>query len=75
MGAVGDVAVAPDGQHIWAIVRCEATAPDRFGNECLDSNLDSILQFDPNGNVVKALAAACSSGRTASTSTATATCT
>ena len=56
MGAVGDVAVAPDGQHIWAIVRCDATAPDRFGNECLDSNLDSILQFDPKGNVVKSFA-------------------
>jgi len=53
MGAVGDVAVAPDGQHIWAIIRCDATAPDRFGNECLDSNLDSILEFDPQGNVVK----------------------
>lgn len=53
MGAVGDVTMDPDGQHIWAVVRCDATAPDRFGNECLDSNLDSLLKFDLNGNVVK----------------------
>lgn len=53
MGAVGDVTMDPDGQHIWAVVRCDATAPDRFGNECLDSNLDSLLKFDLKGNVVK----------------------
>ena len=23
MGAVGKVAIAPDGMHIWAVVRCE----------------------------------------------------
>ncbi|MDO8680621.1 MAG: peptidyl-alpha-hydroxyglycine alpha-amidating lyase family protein [Acidobacteriota bacterium] len=53
MGAVGDVTMDPDGMHVWAVVRCDATAPDRFGNECLDSNLDSILKFDLKGNVVK----------------------
>jgi len=53
MGAVGDATLDPDGQHIWAVVRCIATAPDRFGNECLDSNLDSLLKFDLKGNVVK----------------------
>jgi len=53
MGAVGDVTLDTDGQHIWAVVRCDATAPDRFGNECLDSNLDALLKFDPKGNVVK----------------------
>ncbi len=53
MGAVGDISVDPDGEHIWAVVRCDATAPDRFGNECLDSNLDSLLRFDSSGNVVK----------------------
>jgi DNA-binding beta-propeller fold protein YncE len=53
MGAVGDVTVDPDGRHIWAIIRCDATAPDRFGNECLDSNLDPVVKFDPNGNVVR----------------------
>ena len=35
MGAVGDVTIDPDGEHIWAVIRCDATAPDRFGNECL----------------------------------------
>jgi DNA-binding beta-propeller fold protein YncE len=53
MGAVGDVTADPDGRHIWAIIRCDATAADRFGNECLDSTLDSVVKFDPNGNVVR----------------------
>ena len=53
MGAVGDVTADPDGEHIWAIIRCDAAAPDRFGNECLDSDLDPILEFDLKGNVVK----------------------
>jgi DNA-binding beta-propeller fold protein YncE len=53
MGAVGDVTIDPDGKHIWAVVRCDATAKDRFGNECLDSDLDPILKFDPDGNVVE----------------------
>jgi hypothetical protein len=52
MGAVGDVTVDRDGRHIWAVIRCDASAPERFGDECLDSNLDSIVKFDPNGNVV-----------------------
>jgi DNA-binding beta-propeller fold protein YncE len=53
MGAVGGVTIDPDGRHIWAIVRCDATDPARFGDECLDSDLDSILKFDPEGNVVE----------------------
>ena len=53
MGAVGDVTVDPDGIHIWAIIRCDATAPERFGNECLDSDLDPVLKFDQEGNVVE----------------------
>lgn len=52
-GAVGDLDVAPDGEHIWAVVRCDATALDRFGNECLDSDLDSILKFNKDGEVVE----------------------
>jgi DNA-binding beta-propeller fold protein YncE len=52
MGAVGDVELDPDGKHIWAVIRCDATAPDRFGNECLDSNLDPILKFALDGSVV-----------------------
>jgi sugar lactone lactonase YvrE len=53
MGAVGDLALDPDGLHIWAVIRCSATDPKRFGNECLDSDLDPIVQFDLKGNVVK----------------------
>lgn len=53
MGSVGDLMISPDGAHLWAIVRCDASARDRFGNECLDSDLDPILKFDLNGNVVQ----------------------
>jgi len=53
MGAVGGVTMDPDGNHVWAVVRCDASAPERFGNECLDSDLDPILKFDLNGNVVE----------------------
>jgi len=53
MGAVGDLALDPDGQHIWVIIRCSATDPKRFGTECLDSDLDPVVQFDLKGNVVK----------------------
>ena len=55
MGRVGDVAVDPDGRHLWAIVRCDPEA--RFGSECLDSDLDPILKFDPQGNVVQSFGA------------------
>ena len=54
MGAVGDVAVDPDGRHIWAVVRCDA-GPELFGWECLDSDLDSVIKFDPEGQVVASL--------------------
>src|SRR5688572_7498180 len=39
MGAVGKVTMDPDGVHVWAVIRCDASAPDRFGNECVDSDL------------------------------------
>ena len=52
MGAVGDVITDPDGVHIWAIIRCDAGA-DSFGWECLDSELDPVIKFDANGNVVE----------------------
>ena len=53
MGAVGDLKLDPDGKHLWVIIRCTATEPKMFGCECLDSDLDPILEFDLNGNVVK----------------------
>lgn len=52
MGAVGGVTMDPDGKHIWAVVRCDASAPGRFGNECLDSDLDAVVKFDLEGNTV-----------------------
>jgi len=51
IGAVGDVAIDPDGVHVWAVLRCEA-GPDRFGYECLDSDLDVVIKFDAEGNAV-----------------------
>lgn len=53
MGAVGKVVIDPDGEHIWAIIRCDATEPERFGNECLGSDLDPIIKFNQKGNVVE----------------------
>jgi hypothetical protein len=53
MGAVGGVTMDPDGKHVWAVIRCAAAAPERFGNECLDSDLDPVVKFDLGGNVVE----------------------
>ena len=53
MGAVGGVTMDPDGRHVWAVIRCDTIEPGRFGNECLDSDLDSVLKFNPDGNVVE----------------------
>ena len=54
MGAVGGVTIDNDGEHVWAVIRCDATEwPARFGNECLDSDLDPILKFNQEGNVVE----------------------
>ena len=55
MGAVGDLKLDRDGRHIWAIVRCDATAVERFGNECVDSDLDSVVRFDMDGNAVDSM--------------------
>jgi len=54
MGAVGKVDVAPDGTHIWAVIRCEPLYDQaRFGDECRDSKTNSIYLFDHDGNVVR----------------------
>ncbi len=53
MGAVGKVTIDPDGEHLWAVIRCDAAGPGRFGNECVDSDLDPVLKFDVDGNVVE----------------------
>jgi sugar lactone lactonase YvrE len=53
MGAVGKVTIDPNGEHIWAVIRCDAAGPGRFGNECVDSDLDPVVKFDLDGNVVE----------------------
>jgi DNA-binding beta-propeller fold protein YncE len=56
MGAVGKVVSDPDGEHLWAIVRCEPLAGTaRFGDECRDSQTDPIVQFDLSGNVTQTM--------------------
>tara|TARA_Y100000589_G_scaffold314746_1_gene337437 strand:+ start:846 stop:1916 length:1071 start_codon:yes stop_codon:yes gene_type:complete len=52
MGAVGKAEVDIDGRHIWAVIRCDAPQ-EMFGRECVNSDLDPILKFDPDGNVVE----------------------
>lgn len=50
IGAVGDVDIDPDGEHIWAVLRCDAGV-EQFGFECLESALDVIVRFAPDGTV------------------------
>ena len=52
IGAVGDTTVDNDGRHIWAVLRCDA-GPEHFGSECLDSDLDSVVKFRPDGTVAE----------------------
>ena len=53
IGAVGKVAIDPDGRHVWAIIRCEPLAdPARFGDECRDSKADTVYKFSPEGRLV-----------------------
>ena len=52
MGAVGKVTMDPDGEHLWAVIRCDAPG-ESFGFECLDSDLDSVVKFDMDGNVAE----------------------
>ena len=52
MGAVGKVTMDPDGEHLWAVIRCDAPG-EFFGWECLDSDLDPVVKFDMDGNAVE----------------------
>ncbi|MDE2720700.1 peptidyl-alpha-hydroxyglycine alpha-amidating lyase family protein [Candidatus Palauibacter polyketidifaciens] len=45
-GATSAVYPAPDGEHIWVGERCGA-------NLCVESDVDPILLFDTEGNVVR----------------------
>jgi DNA-binding beta-propeller fold protein YncE len=63
MSAVGKLVAAPDGNSIWAVIRCAPpdepavhapkSAPKLFGYECRDSDLDPVVQFDLDGNVIR----------------------
>jgi hypothetical protein len=52
MGAVGSVTMDPDGEHVWAVIRCDAGG-EQFGFECLESDLDAIYKFNLQGEVVE----------------------
>ncbi len=49
-GATSAVYPAPDGEHIWVAERCGA-------NLCVGSDVDPVLLFDTDGNVVKSFGA------------------
>ena len=47
----GRIRLDVDGRHVWAVLRCDAGG-DKFGYECLDSELDVVVKFAPDGNAV-----------------------
>jgi len=49
-GATSAVYPATDGEHIWVAERCGA-------NLCVDSDVDPVLLFDQEGNVVRSFGA------------------
>ncbi len=49
-GATSAVYPAPDGEHIWVAERCGA-------NLCVESDVDPVLLFDSEGNVVRSFGA------------------
>lgn len=55
MGSPGGVNIDVDRRHLWAIVRCGNDGTPRGSQTyCGSSDLDPILRFDPDGNVVTA---------------------
>jgi len=49
-GATSAVYPAPDGEHIWVAERCGA-------NLCVESDVDPVLLYDQDGNVVRSFGA------------------
>ena len=49
-GSTAGVAIDPDGKSVWVAERCGE-------NSCFGSNLDPILKFDANGNLVRSFGA------------------
>ena len=53
MGSPGGVNIDADGEHLWAIIRCgDDGTPRGSQTYCDESDLDPIVRFDPQGNVV-----------------------
>ena len=53
MGSPGGIEVDVDGESIWAIVRCGNDGTPRGSQTyCDSSDLDPIIKFGPDGNVV-----------------------
>ncbi len=50
MGTVSGVFPDPDGQHLWILDRCGA-------NQCAGTDLDPIMKFDLEGNLVDSFGA------------------
>ena len=50
MGTVSGVFPDPDGEHLWILDRCGA-------NQCAGSDLDPIMKFDLEGNLVDSFGA------------------
>ena len=50
LGIISGVWPDPDGEHLWILDRCGA-------NQCAGSDLDPILKFDLNGNLVDSFGA------------------
>ncbi|MEE4276953.1 MAG: hypothetical protein V2I82_00635, partial [Halieaceae bacterium] len=49
-GSTSAVYPHPDGKHIWVAERCGA-------NSCVGSDLDPVMLFDENGNMVRSFGA------------------
>jgi DNA-binding beta-propeller fold protein YncE len=53
MGSPGGLHVDMDGEHVWAIVRCGSDGTPRGSQTyCGGSDLNPIMRFDAEGNVV-----------------------
>ena len=50
LGVVSGVIPDPDGRHLWILDRCG-------GNQCAGTDLDPILKFDLDGNLVESFGA------------------
>jgi DNA-binding beta-propeller fold protein YncE len=53
MGSPGGLEIDVDGEHLWAVIRCGNDGTPRGSQTyCNGSDLDPIIKFGPDGNVV-----------------------